>query len=1032
MLSSLLRSKRKERTEHSPFSSAYDDQRSDYFQIYDETTALSHPSSSSESSGGSNTEDTPLLPIFSAAELDSIPVYSLVHSIRSDIISRVDTTLTWDQLRSPQVSSFLVKPILASLIQGPERISKGILYSLLANCFQFRKEAQENPGNASVSKTRALLAELLAIKLLKEFSPRELIDALSYDFYPLQGQPPPAALVPGDGHISFAPTPPRLQRASRISALEISIRAEAKKFLSHPLVIQQLEAIWTGKIVFHSALDQLHRMKDTRKYSVNTMSSMMPFRRSATLYDARDASLFKLSRLRVPRYKHITSTFSLAILLFLYVMVLVQRSHEITVLEIGFWLWSLGFMMDEIAGFTEAGVSLYFISLWNSFDMGIYLLFMAFYVLRIIGFLAPENGTGITNWGYDILASCAVFLFPRIFSVLDHYRYFSQLIIAFKIMAVDMVALLVLILISCSGFFVAFTLAFARDSYSAKDVSYALFQILMGFTPAAWEVWENYNPLGRILLTAFLIICHFLIVTILITVLTNSFAAVAANSQEEHQFLVAVNTLSLVKSDSLFSYTAPLNLLAWIIHPLRFFIPFRSFVKLNRTAIKITHFPILVLIFLYERTALHDSLFNQTNAFSTKSAFPELSDRFDTSSRRLRGGSVMGSEHQEAALDEVFRRPYKGSLRMRASKGDVRSIGTGGVVDSWMNGVVSPTGSLTTDIEGGFATRRRALTRRGRTLRRIDSYGTIEGVRPGNMQTKHFTGGTKSFVSNPEEFRGRTDDGQQLGEGATIAEILTEGDADNEGNSEDDGDDEINEDTENTDAAIQELDRSPSPQKTMTPPRPRSLEFPKQGLPIRPKKHHRTGTSTTVLNSQTMLRTSGENSSVENIQAIPMSRRASERLSVPGEGSPGRKSPRSSRPQTANRSRPVLSSRRTIDSSSLIKDHEERRRNSVTMEELARQIDTAMVPSSFATQMAMATGTRGGVGDDMLGRLVLARIGTLEEGMKDVKDILREVKKLSAKSKDKSRERGKERYLREEEAEVSRPKEDNSAGSSPR
>lgn len=84
-------------------------------------------------------------------------------------------------------------------------------------------------------------------------------------------------------------------------------------------MIQQLEAIWTGKIVFHSALDQLHRMKDTRKYSVNTMSSMMPFRRSATLYDARDASLFKLSRLRVPRYKHITSTFSLAILLFLYV-----------------------------------------------------------------------------------------------------------------------------------------------------------------------------------------------------------------------------------------------------------------------------------------------------------------------------------------------------------------------------------------------------------------------------------------------------------------------------------------------------------------------------------------------------------------------------------------------------------------------------------------------------------------------------------------------------------------------------------------
>lgn len=102
---------------------------------------------------------------------------------------------------------------------------------------------------------------------------------------------------------------------SRVTKLSL----QAKKFLSHPSVIHQLEAIWTGKIVFHSALDHLHRMKDTRRYSVNTMTDLMLFRRAATLYDARDASLFKLSRLRVPRYKHITSTVSLAILLLLCV-----------------------------------------------------------------------------------------------------------------------------------------------------------------------------------------------------------------------------------------------------------------------------------------------------------------------------------------------------------------------------------------------------------------------------------------------------------------------------------------------------------------------------------------------------------------------------------------------------------------------------------------------------------------------------------------------------------------------------------------
>jgi hypothetical protein len=51
---------------------------------------------------------------------------------------------------------------------------------------------------------------------------------LSYDFYPLQGIPPPTApqTPAAAGHISFAPTPPKNQRASRISALEIAVRAQ--------------------------------------------------------------------------------------------------------------------------------------------------------------------------------------------------------------------------------------------------------------------------------------------------------------------------------------------------------------------------------------------------------------------------------------------------------------------------------------------------------------------------------------------------------------------------------------------------------------------------------------------------------------------------------------------------------------------------------------------------------------------------------------------------------------------------------------
>lgn len=198
-------------------------------------------------------------------------------------------------------------------------------------------------------------------------------------------------------------------------------------------------------------------------------------RRSVTLYDPRDASLFKLSRLRVPRYRQLFSTLSFIAMLGLFLAVLVDRSLHITPLEIVFWLWSAGYMLDEVVGFSEQGFGLYIMSVWNAFDLGILLLFVVYYVLRLYGVLIPDvNQRRIANMAYDVLASTAILLFPRAFSVLDHYRYFSQLLIAFRMMAQDLVAILILILISCSGFFVAFTLSFSDEKTYGTNVAYAL------------------------------------------------------------------------------------------------------------------------------------------------------------------------------------------------------------------------------------------------------------------------------------------------------------------------------------------------------------------------------------------------------------------------------------------------------------------------------------------------------------------------------------------------------------------------------
>ena len=85
------------------------------------------------------------------------------------------------------------------------------------------------------------------------------LDALSYDFYPLQGLPSSRSGVTMPGPNWGTPNEKSQARAARISTLEIAIRAQAKRFLAHPLVVQQLEAIWAGTIIFHSSADNLHR-----------------------------------------------------------------------------------------------------------------------------------------------------------------------------------------------------------------------------------------------------------------------------------------------------------------------------------------------------------------------------------------------------------------------------------------------------------------------------------------------------------------------------------------------------------------------------------------------------------------------------------------------------------------------------------------------------------------------------------------------------------------------------------------------------
>ncbi|KAK2872043.1 hypothetical protein FQN49_002604 [Arthroderma sp. PD_2] len=954
----------------------------------------------------------PLLPIFSAPHLDSLPVYQLTHDLRLLIASRCETTLTWEQLRSPQVSQFLLKPI--QQIIHSRHLSKATLYALMVNCLQFDKEATSNPGISGASRTRVMVCELLAIKLLKEYSMRSLIDALSYDFHPLQGQ----ASKPSTG-TSNGPSWNNNQRSRnllkdvRISCLEIAIRAQAKRFLAHPLVVQQLEALWAGTIVFYSAADSLHRQpawdlpSQHPDYGSFNVSGTRPYRK-----DAAGASNIAVSRRYVPRYRQLLSTLSYAILLCLFLTLLQKRPLDLTGLEMLFWFWSAGFMLDEIVGFNEQGFSLYLMSFWNMFDVGILLLLLVYYVLRLYGAVMPQDQkVYAAGLAYDTLAANAVLLLPRLFSVLDHYRYFSQLLIAFRMMAADLIAVLILIIIACSGFFVAFTFSFGDTNASPSSVAYALFQMVMGFTPAAWTLWDRYNLLGKIILTLFLFICHFLVVTILITVLTNSFMAIVQNAHEEHQFLFAVNTISMVKSDALFSYVAPTNVLAWAITPLRFGMPFRSFLKLNRTVIKITHFPILFSIYIYERTILRSATFEPTDLVRGRfNPFKPVADQerpfepFTPRNKfRVREPSV-ATHQKDRALDQVFRRPHEGSIYQRNQRTRVRQHLSTTNVSNWMQNIGdgssrAPPEDQDRKVVEDLESRRLWA---GRSQRRRRNRG---------LSGRDFTDTTRSFASDPEDFMSVAFDTADVNR--TPKPPLFPQQVINPSMQTDvevQGDDELSSD-ENAGGDSSRDGDSPELKKTQEVifPTDNILQARPTRAPRTPRRHHSRNPSAATILYNPVPEEAAHNAATGKLPSSPRHGKAKT-----GTATPNRRRPSSNlkvQQAISTRPRPIpqpTSAALSVPDNgvhwSLNNLPSQRRRPlSLTMG-LGSDIGdnealgggfVGGVPGSFTTQMAYAMGgaqqDRGNDNRDMLSRLVLARMKTLEESFRDV---LKEVKDL--------------------------------------
>ncbi|KAF2129735.1 hypothetical protein P153DRAFT_314883 [Dothidotthia symphoricarpi CBS 119687] len=535
--------------------------------------------------------------VFAPYQHSGLKVYYNIHRIRRLLLAVIEDPYTVEQLREPRMNVLIVKPLVDRLYDEDD-IS--IVYCLLVNRMQFLREQQFQQHHQTVDLTRANLCELVAMKVLRRHDEEStgkaglllLAQILVAPFQPFQGAPEercPQRHLPSEyqGQGDYD---------GKLTALEVAIVSESKVLLSSSASQKVIDAVYRGRIV----------------YTPTTFIDIIPDHykhKAIALYDPRKAPLLNQYRLMVPRTRNVIEVVQFMLLLASYCWCMHRRQdHTLTNAEIVFMLYGAGWVLDELASCLEHGWEVHTQELWAFLDVTFAGIFIIYFSMRIHGWVIGVDETG--RQALDVLAVAAPILFPRIaFNLMPE----NMLFIALRAMVKEFTALSLIAFWCFGGFLLALKwLSMSNPHVGSEDSPNVI-------TISKWMLWiwfgldgtgideapKFHEILGPTLMVIYAFIGNTLFLTVLVSILSNTFSKIAVDATAEVQFRRAVMTFEGVKSDSLFAYRPPFNLLAFVVLlPLKFLLTPRWFHKINITAVRILNAPILLFIAYHERKAL--------------------------------------------------------------------------------------------------------------------------------------------------------------------------------------------------------------------------------------------------------------------------------------------------------------------------------------------------------------------------------------------------------------------------------------------
>ncbi|GAA6052710.1 hypothetical protein JCM3770_007186 [Rhodotorula araucariae] len=445
---------------------------------------------------------------------------------------------------------------------------------------------------AAVNTARADLCELVAIKVLSAYGVApgslELLHVLTTAFNPFAGAT--VDMFASDEGVDDD----ELRRLfdfgqdEATNALELAVTSGAKRFVKSPLVQQVIKAIDVGEVMYtpgsnHGLIQDNYRPKPV-----------------VEIYDWRRRPFLDHHRLRVPRIRGRLEflTFSIMLGLFLVTQWTYRLSH-INVWEALFIAWGIGFALDEYSALVANGLTTYANGAFNILDSCFCIVFFAYLGMRVVGLRSGDDDLGALSFDTLGLAGCV--LLPRLtISLLRH----NVVLLALSKMIREFSVFMGLAFLTASGFLCTFRIL-SHGTWDIGRIAWLMLKIWLGSAFLGFEAAQQFHSVyGPALMVAFAILSQTLLLTILISLLSNTFAAVQANAETEILNQMALRTLERAKADPLTCYVPPLNTLALVILlPLRCLASPRTLHKAQVSLARALNLPILVCLALGARAA---------------------------------------------------------------------------------------------------------------------------------------------------------------------------------------------------------------------------------------------------------------------------------------------------------------------------------------------------------------------------------------------------------------------------------------------